>query len=95
MLLVVALNDIDLQAEDIENSYLTAPCRENIWTRAGLEFGIDKGKVFLVVRALYGLKSSCATFRAFFAERLYDMDLKLSVSDPDVWYREATKSDCK
>ena len=48
-----------------------------------------------MVRALYGLKSSCATFRAFFAERLYDMDLKLSVSDPDVWYREATKSDCK
>ena len=47
MLMVVALNDIDLQAEDIENSYLTAPCREKIWTRAGPEFGIDEGNYSL------------------------------------------------
>ena len=35
MLMIAALNNLDLQAVDIENAYMTAPCRENIWTRAG------------------------------------------------------------
>ena len=35
LLMIAALNDIDLQAADIKNAYLTIPCRENIWTRAG------------------------------------------------------------
>ena len=41
--LLAALNGLDLQAGDIENAYLTAPCRERIWTRAGPEFGDDQG----------------------------------------------------
>ena len=35
MLMIAALKNLDLQAADIENSYLTAPCREKIWTRSG------------------------------------------------------------
>ena len=35
MLMIEALNDLDLQDADIENTYLTAPCREKIWTRSG------------------------------------------------------------
>ena len=38
MLMISALNDLDLQAADTENAYMTAPCREKIWTRAGTEF---------------------------------------------------------
>ena len=68
MLMIAALNDLYLQAADIENTYLTAPFREKIWTRAGPEFGMDEEKVFIVVRALYGLKFSGAAFRAFLAE---------------------------
>ena len=34
MLMVVALNSLDLHAADIENSYLTSTCREKTWTRA-------------------------------------------------------------
>ena len=51
MLMIAALNNIDLQAADIKNAYLTAPCRKNIWTRAGTYFGMDEEKVFIVVRA--------------------------------------------
>ena len=93
MLMIVALKDLDLQATDIENSYLTAPCLKEIWTRAGPEFGLDKGKVFILVRALYGLKSSGAEFRGFLAERLYDKGFKSIIEDPDVCMREFTKSD--
>ena len=41
MLMIATLNDLDLQSEDIENAYLTAPCCEKIWTRSGPEFGMD------------------------------------------------------
>ena len=95
MLIVADLNELDLHSEDIKNDYLTAPCREKIWTGAGLEFRIYEGKIFVVVRALYGLKSSGAPFRAFLAERLNNMGFKSSVKYPDVWYRDAKKSDCE
>ena len=32
---ILALNDLDILACDIQNAYLTEVCRENIWTRAG------------------------------------------------------------
>ena len=37
---------------------------------AGDEFGHEKGKIFIVVRALYGLKSASAAFRSFMAKKL-------------------------
>ena len=93
MLMVAALNDLEIQSADIENAYLTAPCRERVWTRAGVEFGDDMGKAFMIVKALYGLRSSGAAFRAFLAERLDEMGFKSSIADPDVWLRPETKAD--
>jgi hypothetical protein len=47
----------------------------------------------LVKKALCGLKSSGAAFRAFLAETLDAMDYKLSYADPDVWIRPEAKPD--
>ena len=81
-------------AADIQNAYLSAPpCRERVWCRVGPEFGPDEGKPFLIVRALYGLKSSGAAFRAHLAERLDDMGFRPTHGDPDVWIRPAIKAD--
>ena len=55
---------------DIGNAYLNAPCHEKIWTVAGPEFGTDCGAIFLVTRALYGLKSAGAAWRSFFVQVL-------------------------
>ena len=41
---------------------------------------------------LYGLKSSGAAFREFFAEQLDKMGFKSSIADPDVWIRPTTKA---
>ena len=38
--------------------------------RVGHEFGPEQGKAFIVVSALYGLKSASAGFRAFMAKKL-------------------------
>jgi len=84
-LTIAALDDISVLACDIQNAYLTAKCREKIWTQAGPEFGSDAGKIMLVVRALYGLKSSGAAYRALLAKTLYDLNYRPTKADPDVW----------
>ena len=90
-LTIAALNDLKVLACDIQNAYLTAQCREKIWTRAGPEFGSDQGKIMIIVRALYGLRSSGAAFRALLAETLFNMGYKPSLADPDVYMRHAVK----
>ena len=91
-LAIAALNNLDVLACDIQNAYLTAQCREKIWTRTGPEFGSESGCIMIVVRALYGLKSSGAAFRALLAETLYDLDYLPTKADPDVWIRLAVKA---
>ena len=49
--LPATLHELEMLPCDIQNIYLTAPCREKIFTIAGLEFGSENGKVFLIIRA--------------------------------------------
>ena len=90
-LLIAALNDLDISAGDIGNAYLNADYREKLWATAGAEFGSDKGSVMLIIRALYGLKSSGAAWRAKLAETLLAMGYTPTKADPDVWLTKATK----
>ena len=92
-LTIAALNRLEVMACDIQNAYLTADCREKIWTRAGPEFGSESGTIMLIRKALYGLKSSGAAFCAHLAETLYDIGFVPTRADPDVWRRPATKED--
>ena len=46
----------------------------------------------IVVRALFGLKTSSAAFRALLAETLDDLSYKPSKADPDVYMRPEVKS---
>jgi hypothetical protein len=88
--LLAALNGLDVCVADVGNAYLHADCREKIWTVAGPEFGSDAGSVMIVKKALYGLKSSGAAWRALFASTLIDLGFKRSYADPDVWIRPST-----
>ena len=88
------MNGLEVKCADIKNAYLTAPPREKLYTWAGPEFGSDQGKPFIITRALYGLKSSGASFRAFLAEHLEnELGFQSTVADPDVWRRPAVKPD--
>ena len=42
-LTISALNGLKILSCDIQNDFLTANNRENIWTRTGPEFGSDEG----------------------------------------------------
>jgi hypothetical protein len=67
-LLMAALHDLEVQAADVENAYLTAPTSEKVWTICGPEFGANAGKKAIIVRALYGLKGSGASYRNHIAD---------------------------
>ena len=56
----------------------------------GSEFGSEKEYVFLIVRALYRLKSSGADWRANIEEILNSMGYRCNDPDPDDWIKRAT-----
>lgn len=89
--LIAAMNNLDVQMCDVTNAYLNAPCREKIWFEGGAECGEDRGKVMLIKRALYGLRSSGAAWRNMLAQTIEEMGFTSTVVDPDVWRRRATK----
>ena len=92
-LIIAALNDLDLQACDIQNAYLTTKCQEKIWCVAGKEFGEEEGSILIVEQALYGLKASGAAFRAIPSETITDAGFRACKGDPDVYIWPATKAD--
>ena len=47
--------------------------------------------MLVVKKALFGLKSSGAAFRAHLAETLDNIGFRSSMADPDAWMRPATK----
>jgi Reverse transcriptase (RNA-dependent DNA polymerase) len=91
--LYASLNDLRILGCDISNAYLNAPCWEKIWVDAGPEFGSDEGKVMIVKKALYGLKSSGFSWKKMLTQNLEDMGYKSSIADPDVFIRLALKPD--
>ena len=92
--LIAALNDLDILACDIQNAYLNAGTKEKNWFVAGLEFGPQNvGKPVLIVKALYGLRSSGAQWREHMANTLRTAGFKSCQADADVWLRPAVKAD--
>ncbi len=90
--LLAALNDANLLSTDIGNAYLNASPREKVYTTTGPKFGQEyQGRSVLIMRALYGLKSSGAAWRAHLANTLHQLGFSLCLADPDVWYHPATK----
>ena len=47
---------------DIGGVYFNAYAKENVYSRAGDEFKLDKGKVVQIEKALYGLKTRAAAW---------------------------------
>jgi hypothetical protein len=61
---------------------------------AGPEFSLEmQGRSLLIVRALYGLKSSGAAWRSHLANTLQTLGYTSCVADPDVWYHATIKPD--
>jgi hypothetical protein len=67
--ILAELNKMDLWATDIGNAYLESYTKEKVVAfTAGPEFGEYEGHTFVIVKALYGLRSSGTRWH----DRLYD-----------------------
>ena len=80
-----SLNDMEVQCGDVLNAYITSPVKEKIWTYLGPEHGDNEGKKAVIIRALYGLKSSGANFRAHLCECMAALGYKPCLADPDIF----------
>jgi hypothetical protein len=90
---LAALNGLEVLAADIQNAYLNAGTKERVYTMAGPEFGANVGRPVLIVRALYGLKSSGARWRDHISGTLRSGGFKSCYADPDIWMRPNCKPD--
>ena len=82
--MIAALNCFEVQRVDMKNVILTAHCKEKVWLRAGPEFGVDQGKILLVVRALYGLNLQVLVLGHLWQIFLDELDFISSDVDNDV-----------
>ena len=91
--MIAALNDLDILCADVQNAYLNAPTKEKVYIKhAGPEFGpAREGRPVLIVRALYGLRSSGARWRDHMAASLREGGYKSCLADPDVWMKANVK----
>jgi hypothetical protein len=90
-LTIAALNSLDVKTGDVMNAYITAPVTEKVWTVLGPEFGnAECGLHTVIVRALYGLKSASAAFRAHLSSFMRRMGFTSFKADPDLWYKAET-----
>ena len=90
-LTIAALNNLDVKTADIQNAFIKAPCTEKVYTTLGPEFGEEAGKTAIIVRAVYGLKSSAAAFRNHLAECMRHMGYVSCLADPDLWMKPAVR----
>jgi hypothetical protein len=91
--LLATLNGLQILSCDIGNAYLNAPCREKIWFQAGRECGHDMGKVMVITRALYGLRTSGASWRQMLSDTLQSPEFgyRQSRGDPDVYMKRRSR----
>ena len=64
------LNDLDVMAADVGNAYLHAYTKERLYTIAGPEFGELEGRILIIVKALYGLKTSMSRWHEALSDKL-------------------------
>ncbi len=81
-------NDMETWCTDIGNAYLESYTQEKVYIKAGPEFGDREGHTLIIVKALYGLKSSGLRWHERFADVLRVMGFTPSRAEPDIWMRD-------
>ena len=91
-MLLGELNGLNVAAADVGNAYLMAYTKEKLYIIAGPEFGDLQGCLLVIVKALYGLRTSGARWHEFFADTLSNMGFSPCQADPDVWMKDCGTS---
>jgi hypothetical protein len=87
-MLLAELNGLQVEAANVGNAYLEAYTKEKLYIVADPEFGDREGHAMIIVKALYGLRTSGARFHEKFADTLHSMHFFPCKADPDVWMKD-------
>ena len=79
---------MELWGTDIGNTYLESYTKEKVCFTAGAEFGEFAGHTMVIVKALYGLRSSGKMFWEVLHDFLSDIGFFPSKAEPDIWMRD-------
>ena len=95
--MLAALNNINILSCDIGNAFIQAKnTQERVHVIVGPElFGKEnEGKIAVISRALYGLKSASAAWRNHFSKFILEtLGYQETWADPDVYRKACTKQD--
>ena len=87
--LIGELNNLQCCAGDVGNAFLNGYTKEKIYIIAGPEFGPDlEGQILVIVRSLYGLRTSAACFHEQLSEVLSILGFKPTKMDPNLFYAD-------
>ena len=82
------LNHLEFWSTDIGNAYLESRTQEKVYIKAGDEFSDRAGHFLVIIKALYGLKSSGLRWSQRLADVLRTMGFTPSRAERDVWMRD-------
>ena len=88
MVFLLELNELNLWGTNIGNAYLEAFTSELVYIIVRAEFGDLEGCTLIIVKALYGPRTSGARWHESSADVLKDMNFVPSQNEPDIWMRE-------
>ena len=87
--ILAKMNNLLVCAGDIGNAFLYGRTKEKVYIKAGNEFPEHmRGKRLLIVKALYGLKSSSSRFHEHLSQKLLTLGYKPTKVDADLWYKK-------
>ena len=88
VIFIAELNGLEVWATDVGNAYLEASTSEKLVIIAGPEFGPEReGHLLMIMKALYGLRTSGLRWHERFADALRDIGFAPSKAEDDIWMR--------
>ena len=91
VIFLAELNGLEVFQTDVGNAYLEAYTKEKVFVIAGPEFQELEGHILVIIRALYGLKSSGLRWYERFADVLREMGFAPCPAEPEIWMRAHRK----
>ena len=89
-----ALNGLNVWEEDVQNTFLQAPCSKKYYTVCGPDFGSEFiDKLAIIVRSAYGIKSAGADFRNHLCDCMEYLGYESCKAHPDMWMWSSTRTD--
>ena len=79
-----SLNELDMKSIDVKNTFLSTLWKEKVYIKVHKELSAEYDKLFIIVRASYGLKSTSVSFREFMEEYFDNLRFQPSKKDIDI-----------